>query len=116
MMVPDNDEQSRFDSLLKMQQRLKRNVVQIRNQKNRLYHRIVALNQYFVSMEANIRSIAQYSVCVEQNIRTILRCLTSWSRYVHPDGHVRDFRRLCAAIADMNNSIDLGNDTDADSD
>ena len=75
--VPDNDEQSRFDSLLQMQQRLKRNVVQIRNQKNRLYHRIVALNQYFVSMEANIRSIAQYSVCVEMNIRTILRCFNS---------------------------------------
>ena len=114
--VPDNDEQSRFISLLQMQQRLERNLIQIRNQKNRLNRRIMTLNQYFVSMESNIRSIAQHSVCVEQNIRTILRCLTTWSRYIHPDGHFRDFGRLCAANADMNNPIIFGDDIDNDSD
>ena len=65
--VPDNDEQSRFDSLLQMQQWLERNLTQIRNQQNCLDRRIMTLNQHFVSMESNIRSIAQHSVCVEQN-------------------------------------------------
>ena len=99
-----------------MQQRLERHVNHIRNQQTRLNHRIATLNQYLVSMDANIRSIAQHSVCVELHIRTILRCLTSWSRCVHPDCHVRNFGRLCASIADMNNSINFGVDTDNDSD
>ena len=114
--MSENDEQSRFDGLLQVQQRLERHVTHIRNQQTRLNDRIASLNQYLVSMDANMRSIAQHSVCVEQHIRTILRCLTSWSRYVHPDGHVRDFGRLCAAIAGMNNSINFGDDTDNDSD
>ena len=116
IIVPENDVGTRLDGFLQTQQRLERHITQIRTQQARLNNRIGTFNQYLVSMETNIRSIAQHSVCVEQNVRTILRCLTSWSRYVHPDGHVRGFGRLCAAIADMDNSIDLGNDTDADSD
>ena len=115
-IVPENNVGPNLDGFLQAQQRLERHVTHIRNQQNRLNNRIATLNQYLVSMDANIRSIAQHSVCVEQNVRTILRCLTSWSRYVHPDGHVRDFGRLCAAIADMNNSINFGDDTDNDSD
>ena len=107
---------ARLDNLLQVQQRLERYFNHIRNQQTRLNHRIATLNQYLVSMDANIRSVAQHSVCVEQHIQTMLRCLTSWSRYVHPDGHVRGFGRLCAAIADMNNSINFGDDTDNDSD
>ena len=115
-IVPENDAGARLDGFLRAQQSIQRHVTTIRNQQTRLNHRIDNLHQYLMSMGANIRSIAQHSVCVEQNVRIILRCLTSWYRYVHPDGHVRDFGRLCAAIFDMNNSIDLGNDTDNDCD
>ena len=113
---PENNVGTNLGGFLQAQQRLERHVTHLRNKQTRLNHRIDTLNQYLVSMDANIRSIAQHSACVEQHIRTILRCLNSWSWYVHPDGHVRDFGRLCAAISGMNNAIDFGNDTDNDSD
>ena len=116
IIVPENNVGTRLDGFLQKQQRLERHITHIRNQQARLNNRIATFNQYLASMETNIWSIAQHSVRAEQNVRTILRCLTFWSRHVHPDGHVRDFGRLCAAISDMNNSIDFGNDTDKDSD
>ena len=112
----ENDEQIRSDGILQIQQRLERNITQVRNQLTRLDRPIASLNQYFVSVDANIRSISQYSVFVEQNVRTILRCLTSWSHCDHIDGHMRGFGHPCATIADIKNSIDFGNDTGADSD
>ena len=99
-----------------MQQRLDSNIVQIRNLKALLDRRISTLNLYFVITEANIRSIAQHSACVEQHIRIIWRCHTSLSHYVHADGHVRYFGRLCATIDEKKNSIEFGYDTDNDSD
>ena len=114
-IAPEDEDQNPLDSLLQVQQRLEHFVNHIGNQKTRLNQLIANFNQYFANMEANIRSLAQHSVCVEQHIRIILRCLTSWSRYVQSDGHVRDFGRLCAAIANMNNSIDFSCDTENDS-
>lgn len=99
-----------------MQQRLERNLIHIRNQKTGIDCRIAFLKQYFVSMDVSIRKIGQHSVCIEQKVRIILRYPISWSRYVHIDGHVRDFGFLCADIADLNKSINLGNDTASDSD
>ena len=114
--VPENGEVTRLACFLLVQQRLERHVTFIRYQQACLSRRIASLKQYFMSMGANIWSIAQHSVCVEQHIPIILRCLTSWSRNVRPDGHARDFGRLCSAIVDKNDSINFGNDTDDDSD
>ena len=80
IIVAENNVWTRLDGLLQVQQRLERQVDHVRYQQTRLNHRIAALNQYLVSMDAGIRNIAQHSVCVEQHIRTILRCLTSWFR------------------------------------
>ena len=43
-IIHENDEQSRFDSLLQIQQRLERHVAEIRNQQTRLNHYIDTLN------------------------------------------------------------------------
>ena len=113
-IVPENGIGTRSDGPSRVQQRLDRHLTHIRNQKTRLDRRIATLNQYMAIMDANIRSIAHNSPWVEPDIRIMLRCLNSCSRYVHPDVHVRDSCRLCAAIADMKNSIDFDDNTDND--
>ena len=57
-IVPEHDLGTRLDGILQVQQRLDRNITQIRNQQTRPDRRITALDQLMGSMYANVRSIA----------------------------------------------------------